>query len=282
MAISSLILSSPLADTVSRLEALSGAFYWYEPFSGSPLADDSISMCRCDRYSGELSRSLGSSLTALSPLEALCLIAEERLWHKTSIVWLSDFCLSGDYCGGSHYLSNLLCLLEEHGNHGVRECYGSYSSLTLSIDPRFCSEELLQALEALESYPIHDENHWSSISRELQDKEWDLWAAREFSQKLSERLSSLLPEALEEEAEDAIESLSSDALYALFREAQDLSNTYWENEQGSSYYIDCERLSEALSEESLLSLLSEAHSKALSQALAPLHQESSEALSEAL
>ena len=264
-----MLSSSLLLDRVKSLSELSGEFYFYEPRerllnsgSGSPLEwqsvspneADSLSMGELDRYSSALCASLGSSVTKLSPEEAVLLISERRLWQSVSLLWLSDHALSGDYCGAPHTASNCRVLLEEFGGSPqCRETYGSYGSRSIAIDPRYLSDELLESLQSLESYPVLDESDCSELELELQTEAWESWAERDFSRALEERLSSLCGD---ETAEEIVESLSSDQLYSLFESLREEANEYWQSQSSPDQWIDVERIVERASSELLLSLLS--------------------------
>lgn len=278
-----MLSSSRLLDRVKSLSELSGEFYFYEPRerllnsgSGEPLQweavppneADSLSMGELDRYSSALCASLGSSVTKLSPEEAVLLLCERKLWQNASLLWLSDHALSGDYCGAPHTASNCRVLLEEFGGSPqCREAYGSYGSRSIAIDPRYLSDELLENLQSLENYPVLDEDDCGALELELQTKAWESWAERDFSRALESRLSSLCGN---ETAEEISESLDSDKLYSLFESLRDEANEYWESQSSADQWIDVERIVERTSSSLLLSLLSSSASEELSRLLAPL------------
>ena len=280
-----MLSQSRLIANVTELSSLSGEFYFYEPRerllnsgsgfplewqSVSPNEADSLSMGELDRYSLALCSSLGSSVTKLSPEEAVSLICERRLWQSVSLLWLSDHCLSGDYCGAPHTASNARVLLEEFSGPELRETRGGYGGQSVAIDPRYLSEDLLESLQSLENYPVLDEDDCSSLELELQSEAWENWAERDFSRALENRLSSLLED--DSLAEETIESLSPDSLYSLFHSLSDRASVYWQEESCYGQWIDCERVAAELSEAELLSLVSPPQSQALQSALAPLSE----------
>jgi len=272
-----MLSNSRLLANVKELSSLSGEFYFYEPRerllnsgkgeplswqSVSPNEADSLSMGEFDRYSLALLSSLGSTATQLSPEEAVALICERRLWQSVSILWLSNHCLSGDYCGAPHTASNMRVLLEEFSGPELRSCSGGYGAQSVAVDPRYLSEALLENLQSLENYPVLDEDDCSALELELQQEAWESWAQRDFSRALEKRLSSALED--EDVAEETIESLSPDSLYALFYALADKGSIYWESQSSPDQWIDCERVADELSEEELLSLVSLSHEQALS------------------
>lgn len=270
--LSTMLSSSRLFSVIDRLSGCSGSFFFYEPRErmrspepGSPLAWESVSpneeesLCwSClDHYSLSLCSSLQGSL-GLSPEEAISRITERKLWQSVALLWVPDYCQSGDYGGAVHYRSNANVLLSEFSSPECRELYGSYGSHGVAIDPRYCSDDLLESIESLENHPVLSEDDLSSLEMELQNEAWDNWVRSDFSRKLESLLSDLLSESdwenSEAWAEQSIESLSEDQLWELFSSAADESGTYWES-QHNDVWIDVDRVAESLSEDQLLSLL---------------------------
>lgn len=268
-----MLSSSRLLSNIQALAELSGSFYFYEPRErlrsgdvGSPLvwesvspnAETSICWSCLDSYSLLLCSSLSGSL-ALSPEEAVSRISERRLWQNMSLLWVPDYCQSGDYGGAVEYLSNAKELLSSFSSPECRELYGGYGSHGVVIDPRYLSEDLLESLQSLESYPILNEDALSALEMQLQGEAWETWAAQDFSRSLEKALSSLLSQyyddmASEERAEKSIESLSEDQLFNLFSQTMEEQNICWESQHNDAY-VDVEKVVESLSEDQLLSLL---------------------------
>ena len=270
--LSAMLSSSRLLSNVQALSELSGSFFFYEPRErlrsgepGSPLVWQSVSpneeesLCwSClDHYSLSLCSSLQGAL-GLSPEEAVSRICERKLWQSLSLLWVPDYCQSGDYGGAVHYRSNANVLLSGFSSPECRELYGNYGSHGVVIDPRYLSEDLLENLQSLEDYPVLSEDDCSALEIELQNEAWESWARSDFSRKLESLLSEILSAADWENAEDwagqSIESLSEDQLWSLFSNAAESANLYWETEH-NDVWIDVERVAESLSEDQLLSLL---------------------------
>lgn len=267
-----MLSSSQLLANVRALSELSGSFYFYEPRErlrsgepGSPLVwqsvspneEDTLHWSCLDTYSLQLCSSLSSSL-ALSPEEEVSRICERKLWQSMSLLWVPDYCQSGDYGGAVHYLSNARELLSSFSSPECRELYGSHGSHGVAIDPRYLSGELLEELQSLESYPVLNEEALSELELELQNEAWENWARSDFSRALEQRLSSVLSDAgweiAEEWSEQSIESLSDEQLWQLFSDAAEESSTYWES-QYNDVYIDIDRVVERMREDTLLSVL---------------------------
>jgi hypothetical protein len=256
-AFSEMLSSSRLFSNLQALSELSGSFFFYEPRECSPNLEESLHWSCLDHYSLQLFSSLQGTY-GLSPEEAVSRISEKRLWQTMSLLWVPDYCQSGDYGGAVHYRSNANVLLGEFSSPQCRELYGSYGSHGVAIDPRYLSEELLENLQSLESYPVLDEDALSHLELELQGEAWESWARSDFSRKLEKLLCDLLSAHYEdgddERAEQSVESLSEDQLWSLFSNAAEEASIYWES-QHNDVYIDCDRVAESLSEDQLLSLL---------------------------
>lgn len=271
--LSAMLSSSRLISNVQALSELSGSFYFYEPREhlrsgepGSPLVWESVSPNEASRlhwsdlstYCSALCRELGSSITKVSPEEALSLLCEERLWQRVSLLWVSDYCQSGDYGGAVHYLSNARELLSSFSAPECRELIGGHGSHGVAIDPRYLSEELLESLQSLESYPVLNEDALGELELELQNQAWENWARSDFSRALERLLCDLLSahyeDGDEDRAEQSVESLSDEQLWSLFDNAKESANLYWESQHNDSW-IGVEKVAESLSEDQLLSLL---------------------------
>lgn len=267
--LATMLSSSQLLSSVQALSELSGEFYFYEPRQEivrssdycspiewrqpSPNEAESLSLGELSSYSLELCRELGSSVTKITPEEAVTLLCERKLWQRCSLLWLPSYCMGGDYCGSTHHIANARYLLQRFSSPELRECGGGYGSQGVIVDPRYLSEELLELLQSLESYPVLCEEELSSYELELQNETWEHTIRREWERALESALLEL--SGNEELAETIVESLSEEKLFSLFSHCAELSNTYWEAETGTNIWIDVDRVAESLSEELLSSLL---------------------------
>jgi len=253
----SVLSSSPLLSNVERLSALSGSFYFYEPRermrgsgSGSPLTWESVNPNEADRlhyedldsFSLSLCSSLGGGALNLSEVEALEKITEKKSWSSLSLLFIPSLCESGDYGGSTYQLSNAQVLLEEFGGSpACRELVGAYGSYGVAIDPRYVSDELLEALEALEGYPVWDEEHLSQLEEELKVEAFNRWLEGGLRRLVEEVCLEALqtggvrePEEAEEIAEAIAEQATEDQLWDLLREA-DSDGFLWESEHNQMH-----------------------------------------------
>jgi hypothetical protein len=258
---STVLRSSRLAESIERLSSCSGSFYFYEPRerlrssvepgssywqSVSPNEADSLHFSELDNYSLALCSSLSSSL-ALSPLEAVEKISERRLWQSVALLWVPDLCQSGDYGGSTYQLSNAQALLKEFGGSpGCREIIGSHGSYALAIDPRYISEDLIEALESLENDLIWDEDHLCYLEEDLKTEAFSNWLESDLRRLIESIVSDALiqsgadPEAAEERAERIAEDATEETLWQILS-AADEDGCLWSAEH-NSMYCDLDRI----------------------------------------
>ena len=268
-------LSSPLMAPfyslspalLSRIDRLSGC-------NGRWIVD-------CRELEGSYSYAL-RSLSEQWPLEGSCPIsgAISSYWHSLdgvpNLFKLSSPEDAAQYCAATRWRAKLLfspalldadcswpggyeaSSLHRSNNRTFKERFSEELLLAdgdadgLSLDVRFVSDEMLEEIESLESYPLLSEDDHSSLELELQEEAWTDWAERDFSRALEKRLSSVLEN--DELSEEIVESLSADSLYSLFSALSESANIYWQEESCYGQWIDCERVAEELSEEELSSL----------------------------
>jgi hypothetical protein len=265
------MLHPNISATLKELSSLSGSFYCLAPerllsFSPgkpetygnrwlpvNPLSERSYSY---SELSGTC-RLLGYA--HLSTLEIAERFSAEKLWQSATLVFCPDYFSSGDYGGSLAELSNLQTFLEDYNNApGVYELYGSYGSAGLALDVRHITEEILEDLGALQSYPVRSEDHLCHLELEKEEEAWQCWAERDFRSALIKEALGLFSSASEaqlESLEEALEEAESGALAELLRSLQERGNLYWETET-TSRWCDVERAAEELLPEDLEELLS--------------------------
>jgi hypothetical protein len=269
--------SPALQAKLSRLQDLQGEFYTVSPsrlvtspgsYSSfwedySPLEEGALSYSDLESSAG---RHIG--YWKVSPEELLESFCQERLWKKATIVFCPSFFSSGDYSGSLVELSNLQAWMEEFGSlPGVWELYGGHGSSGLALDVRFVTEDILEALESLQNYPVMDEDHLSHLELEKEQEAWESWAREDFRKALARKLpealdlkdkddeeTTLLDLARWERAEEKLEELGSDKLYGLLSEAMERANLYWETE-AISRYLDVKEAVAVVDSEALLEAL---------------------------
>ena len=252
---------------LSRIDRLSGC-------NGRWIVD-------CRELEGSYSYAL-RSLSEQWPFESSCPISGtlSRYWHSLdgvpNLFKLSSPEDAAQYCAATRWRAKLLfspalldadcswpggyeaSSLHRSNNRTFKERFSEELLLAdgdadgLSLDVRFVSDEMLEEIESLESYPLLSEDDHSSLELELQEEAWADWAERDFSRALEKRLSSVLEN--DELSEEIVESLSADSLYSLFSALSERANIYWQEESCHGQWIDCERVADELSDEELSSL----------------------------
>lgn len=163
-------------------------------------------------------------------------------WGVGSVKVFGPGLLSGsDYCDSTLiHVSNYALFLEEHGSKpGVFTWHGGYSSFGILLtDEAMADEDIKATLEALERYPVLDDEDVSWREIEAADEAWDSWARRDFL--------DILPKlGMDEAAADELGNMEPAQLRELFETARESANVYWENESAGSMYIDTERVGNA-------------------------------------
>jgi hypothetical protein len=148
-----------------------------------------------------------------------------------------------DYLGTTTNRSNYLTFIERYGEtvgvHAVTSYYGFYA---VAIIPEALTEDMIVDLNNLQLYPLLDEDHHSELEVELQSEQWETDTSTDFRFAIEEALDTEL-------------DMDDEALYELFVEKCDETNTYWnENQEGCVFSIDLSRLVDAITIEEVVTL----------------------------
>ena len=160
------------------------------------------------------------------------------------------------YLSGSDYSGSLV----ERANHRAwsekfasgedtwwTNAPGGHGTFAVVIDmdgvPEEDAEEVAEFIGGLEDYPLADEDLHSEMEMEAQSEAWDNWARSDFKRALEKKFNVELDEVDDEK------------VFELFQEKADESNTYWENEQGDSMYINLDRIIKKISKNDVKELL---------------------------
>lgn len=264
------MLNPNFSATIQELSSLSGSFYCLQAerllsFSPdkpetygnrwlpiNPLSERSYSYSNLDASCSAL------GWASLSPLEIAERLSMEKLWQSATLVFCPDYFSSGDYGGSLVELSNLQTFLEDYAQRGVYELYGAHGSSGLALDVRSVTAEILEDLEALQSYPVRSEDHLYHLELEKEEEAWQSWLERDFLSALQREALELFSSASEaqlESLEEALEEAESGALAEFLRSLQERGNLYWETE-AISRWCDVDRAAAQLLPEDLEELLS--------------------------
>jgi len=163
--------------------------------------------------------------------------------------------LSGGDCAstGTVEISNHRVFLEKfEAKDGVHDVSGGYGSFGVAIrkDVYESDEDIQSVLQALEDYPVCDDEDLSELELTKSQAAWDDWGRSEAERYLRNSLESLLGDP------DRFEAIEEDLLH-LFNDASDESCTYWQSESGGTMYIDMARVLPYLRDQALVRVLEE-------------------------
>lgn len=247
--------SSNLCQNLSRLSELQGCFYFWESSSLVSSPKDYSSFWEQEKLAdqgvlhwSDLSNCLSQAghFKLSDPIEAASFLSHRRLWQTAPIVFVPDFFASGDYGGSVYGLANKEAFLEDFrdsekiGGLQVWELLGGYGSSQIAVDPRYVTEELLEALESLQSYPVWDEDRLCKVEDRLKQEAFSCFLESELRSKIEEILTEAGEE--EEKAEEKAESLTEENLWEILY-AADSDGCLWEPEH-NSMYCRLERITE--------------------------------------
>jgi hypothetical protein len=180
-----------------------------------------------------------------------------RKWGKDKYVELImvDQATGSDYSGGTYNKANrnvLLALAEEEGLLGSEmwDVYGGHGTYGIAVLADSENEELINALSSLADYPLLDEHAQIEEQMEAENEAWESWVRSDFTTALEKRFGFI---------DDDLNDLDEDALFEIFRQAMENSNTYWEEESGANMYIDLKRVVEGVDEDEFFAALEKAY-----------------------
>lgn len=256
--------SSNLCQNLSRLSEFQGCFYFWESSRLVSSPKDYSSFWEQEKLAGQrvlhwsdLSNSLSqASYFKLSdPMGAASLLSERRLWQTAPVVFVPDFFASGDYGGSVWGLANKEAFLEDFGDFdkigGIQiwELLGGYGASQIAVDPRYVTEELLEALESLQSYPVWSEDNLYKVEERLKEEAFSCFLESDLRKKIEEILTEAGEE--EEKAEEKAESLTEENLWGILSCA-DSDGCLWASEH-NSMYCDLSRVTESHLKEASIS-----------------------------
>lgn len=217
-----------------------------------PVGDDH----RCwALYRGE---ALGLEIGYRPTPEDAALYCAHTGW-RSRLLFVSDFLREdcswpGGYSPPAVYRSNARVFRDEFS----RELeLADGDGPDVALDVRYVTAEMLETLEALESYPLISEDDHSELEFQDQQEAWDSWAASDWRRLVCSAVDQYLPEGFPFDGDDLISRLGSredEKLRALFDQCCDASNTYWFEDGDAGQWVDLDRVAGALTLEDLREL----------------------------
>ena len=195
-------------------------------------------VCRFDSYRDTKPEDLARlSYGDLKPLD--------KHQEPTDTDFVTPELLSGsDYCSsGSVEVSNHRVWLERYGKlPNVYDVYGGYGTFAVAIRLDSLTPEMIEDLNALEDYPVLDEEDHSEVEMEAEQESWENCYRSDFTKALAQKFPDL---------EDVIEDLSTEQVDTLFYALMERTNTYWEHESGNNAYVDLDRVIKGATEQDI-------------------------------
>jgi hypothetical protein len=172
----------------------------------------------------------------------------------------------GGYDAPSHYRSNARVFRAEFASE-LELADGDADGIALDL--RYVTDEMLETIEALESYPVLDEGDHSELELDCQQQAWECWAASDWRDIIRDRLAAYCPAAVLDQnqygpstakywADDQLDTIP-DAdldrkLQELFAACAENQNQYWEEQSGGDFWINLERVAVDLDRDDLAEL----------------------------
>ena len=174
------------------------------------------------------------------------------LWCST---YLNDDCSwPGGYDAPSVYRSNARVFRDKYSKELAAGADGDADGLSLDI--RYVTDEILETLTALESYPLISEDDHSQLESELQEEAWQDWAQSAWRDAVEKALKEYTPEAADDswagETLDAVTDLDA-KLAELFLACQEQTGEYW-FEDGTDQYVRIDSVAKAIDRHDLAEL----------------------------
>lgn len=177
-------------------------------------------------------------------------------WRSTRLLFLpeyfdDDYSWPGGYRRPSIYEANANVARNEYTEKDGL----IVESPSLGIDPRFASEDLLGAIDSLESYPVLDETELGKVEAKRQEEAWESWAAADWRESVSKALHQHAPDGADDYwGEEIVDRVSDSALYDLFRSCCEESDEYWEEHSDGESWIRLEAVAAAITRQDLIDL----------------------------
>ncbi len=149
-----------------------------------------------------------------------------------------EYATGSDYSGGSVNESNyrvLAELLDEHHPEDAQPVVwartsGGHGTYGIAVRYGDLEEEVREAIDALEDYPLMDEEDHSNLEMEQQQAAWDDWGVSELSKSIAKATGA--------DRDELKDNLTDDDWYRIFNLVMELGDISWEDQQGAGAYID--------------------------------------------
>ena len=151
----------------------------------------------------------------------------------------------GGYSPSAVYRSNARVFRDEFSSE-LEKADGDGPDVALDV--RYVTEEMIETLEGLESYPLISEDDHSQLELEDQQQDWESWAASDWRQLVCKAIDAVLPDDAEQDGDDILSAMpdADSKLAELFHNCCDWGNHYWEEDGDAGQWIDLEEVAQQL------------------------------------
>jgi len=182
-------------------------------------------------------------------------------WRDVSLGFVPSYCGFSDYAntglvGKANYnvLTDPASTPDPHG--GILTVGYGWNGQGVVLDLLRAPADAIEAVEALESYPLLSEDEHSSLELAAQDEAWPE-VERYFLKDLARELQTYAPEDADPYwAADTLEIFPADGAVAeLFRTVADRAGIYWEADGYCGQWIDASKVAAAVTRQELAELV---------------------------
>ena len=183
----------------------------------------------------------------LGSLEDAALYCAHTGWRSrllfVSDLLREDWSWPGGYSPSAVYRSNARVFRDEFSSE-LEKADGDGPDVALDV--RYVTEEMIETLEALESYPLISEDDHSQLELEDQQEAWESWAASDWRRVVCKPIVAVLPEDAAQDGDDILSAMpdADSKLAELFHNCCEWGNHYWEEDGDAGQWIDLEKVAQ--------------------------------------
>lgn len=166
-------------------------------------------------------------------------------YTTNKVYYVPNAACGSDYSGNLLEVSNYNVLRDDYGTiDGVIMLHDNYGTFAIAfrLDVIEKNEELQDILKGIRHYPLISSDELEHLEQEEQERAWTDWAKDDYTTAIRNKIDP--DDKHKTEKVGLINNLSENDLATMFYKAQEASNEYWVNEEGSSMWIDVEKLAE--------------------------------------
>jgi hypothetical protein len=167
-------------------------------------------------------------------------------YDKKELFIMPELMSGSDSVGCTVNKSNANTFLREHGKQaGIFDVFGGYGTYAVVIIADVAEQEgIKDVLDALENYPVIDDDDRYTQEADARDEAWSNYAEKD----VTNTIENYLLETLD------IEWEAPENLRQLFDETQDEACEYWSEETGGNMFIRAEKIATFMADDIIATL----------------------------